>query len=114
MSVNNIVGGELYAPMIAKALKLGVNIQTLGAQKVLDADDAPLQVLNHGGVTRNVLLPPEERGLTFVMINNGTGLFDLSVRDDTGVTVIGTVSENEAALFVCDGVAWHALVGANT
>lgn len=106
--------GKIFGCTIERGLKLGVNIQTLAAGKTLDDEDAPLQVLDPGGAGRTILLPPEERGLTFVIVNTADALEDLTVQEDSGTTTIGTVSQNEAALFVCDGTTWHALVGTNT
>lgn len=97
--------------------KLDANVQTLTGTLTLAADSPPLQALDPGGAGRDVLLPAEERGLVFVIVNTADAAEALTVKEDGGVTTIGTVAgsaggaTNERGIFVCDGTTWYALVG---
>ncbi len=88
---------------------------TLAGALVLTHDSNQLQFLDPGGAGRNVDLPAEEEsdGLMFVIVNRADAAEDLTVRNDAAGTV-GTVSQNEIGIFVCNGVAWASCVGANT
>ena len=81
--------------------------ETLAAAKVIDSDDAMILRLDPGGAGRDVTLPAEEsipaQGQMFLIINAADAAEDLTVKDDAAST-IGTVSQNEAAIFVNQGV----------
>ena len=92
------------------------NIQTLAGDKTMTHADAQVQVLDPGGATRDVRLPAEagSAGKLILIVNSADGDEPLVVTDDGDTGTIATIAQNEAGLFVCDGTAWHTLVGANT
>lgn len=98
---NNIEQVAIRDARHEQKFKLGVGFQTLGATLTMDADMSPLLTLDPGGAGRTVLLPPEEEGLTFVIINAADAAEDLTVKEDSGTTTIATVSQAESALLVC-------------
>lgn len=113
MSVTPVRDSEIRNSPVQSKLKLGVYVDTLAGNLTIGASFPPLIVLDPGGAGRTITLPAEEAGLTFVLVNTADAAEDLTVQDDAAGAV-GTVSQNEVALLVCDGTAWHALVGANT
>jgi hypothetical protein len=58
-----------------------------------------------------VLLPAEEAGLFFVIVNSADAAETLTVKEDSGTTTISTIAQNKAAILVCDGTTWRTLVG---
>lgn len=105
----------LFAPMERIFRGAGVNTETLAGAKVLVAGDAPLQNLDPGGAGRNVDLPAVTglAGYTFLIKNTADAAEVLTVRLTGGGATVGTPTQNESALFYCDGTTWHSLVGAN-
>lgn len=97
-----------------RELRPGSNVETLAAAKTIEADDPTFQVLDPGGAARDVLLPPEIEGKIVFIKNAADAAEDLTVKEDSGVTTIGTVSQGEMGVFVCDGTSWHAAVAAST
>jgi len=68
---------------------------------------------------RNVRLPLEANsaGLVFIIINNATGAFTLTLQTSVGGALgfgAAAVAQNQMALCVCDGVQWRAIVAAAT
>lgn len=59
---------------------------------------------------RNVDLPAEEacKGVYIFINNKAGGAYALTVRNDAAATV-GTVSQNQVGLFLCDGSAWFEI-----
>ena len=92
----------------------GSNIETLAGNKTLTVDDARVQVLDPDGSARDLTLPAEalSTGDSFIVHNAAGGAEAITVKDDTPATV-GTVSQNESAIFYCDGTTWRMLQGAN-
>lgn len=92
-----------------------VNTETLSGNKTMARSDSPVQFLDPGGANRNVDLPAEEEGLVYIISNEADmGSEDLTVREDTGMTTVVTVSQNEVAIVVSDGTGWAAMVAATT
>ncbi len=83
------------------------NVETLAANKDLVVTDAELQKLDPGGANRNVALPTEANapGLRFRITNAADAAENLVVKNQAGTT-IGTLNQNEAASFYCDGTSW--------
>lgn len=115
-SHNDVLGIRADDITIASLLKLGVNSQTLAATYTMDHEMPPLQFLDPGGAGRTVLLPTEadSKGLVFVIINKADAAEDLTIKDDSNTNTIGTISQNELALLVCDGTTWSIGVGTTT
>lgn len=82
-------------------------VATLTGNDTLVATSAYYQKLNPGGAHRDVTLPAEalSTNLDFLIINAATAAENLVVKSDDPAT-IGTVNQNEAGLFVCDGTTW--------
>ncbi|MDA7977500.1 MAG: hypothetical protein MPJ50_01865 [Pirellulales bacterium] len=90
------------------------NIEALGGDKVLSADDARIQVLDPSGAGRDVTLPAEavSTGVDFIVHNSADAVEVLTIKDDGGATVC-TPSQNESAYVFCDGTKWRGMVAAN-
>lgn len=99
---------------IMHRLYLGTMAQTLAGTYTMDADMPTALGLDPGGATRVVLLPPEEEGLTFYIKNMADAAEDLTVKEDSNTTTIGTISQNETAWFVCIGGIWTIGIGTTT
>lgn len=67
----------------------------------------------NGNVT--VTLPAEEgsEGAYLVIFNTAGAAETITVENDAAATV-GTIAQDEAALFGCNGTVWRSLVGPNT
>lgn len=65
------------------------------------------QKLDPGGASRDVTLPAvaDSTNLDFLFLNAADAAENLVVKNVGGST-IGTVNQNEAGLFVCDGSVW--------
>ena len=85
----------------------GINVETLAGNKPLVDSDTRYQRLDPGGSARDVILPAEEgsQGREFWIWNAADASEDITVKNDAAAT-IGTVSQNEGALYVCTGAAW--------
>lgn len=86
------------------------NVETLSGDKTLSNTADMVQVLDPGGAGRNVDLPSDEAGLTYLVVNTADAAETLTVRDD-GDTTVASVAQNEAALFVNTGGGYVALAG---
>lgn len=103
-----------YDPWLMKGVKGGVHIQTLTGATTLDRDMGFLAFLDPGGATRVVTLPTAELGLMFFIINTADAAEDLTIKN-AAATTLGTISQNEGALIVCDGTNWYVtMVGTTT
>lgn len=114
MSHQNLHGQDGFDVRLVGGSKFGTMKQTLGATITMDRDMPTAIVLDPGGATRVVLLPPEEEGLAFFIANGADAAEDLTINEDAGVTTIGTISQNEAAWLVCIGLVWRISVGTTT
>lgn len=88
--------------------KMGLNVETLGADKDVGVQDPPVQVLDPAG-TRNVDLPDvtgsdyEDEGIMFVVINTADAAETITVRDAAnGDATVGTVGQNGLGFFFWD------------
>ena len=68
-----------------------------------------VQLIDCGGAGRTVLLPPEEKGLLFVISNKSDAAETLTIKEDAGSTTIETADQNEAVAVWCDGSAWYVI-----
>lgn len=89
------------------AVKNGYATETATGTVTLDDTYPSIIGIDPGGAGRDVTLDAEATsdGLTRVIVNRADAAEDLTVKDDGGGT-IGTISQNEAALFHCNGTAW--------
>lgn len=86
----------------------GQNTEALSGAKTLSPGDSQFQRLDPDGSARDVNLPPEgsSQGLWYYVLNTANAAENLVVKDDGGSTIV-TVSQNEAAIVVCDGTSWE-------
>ena len=82
--------------------------QSLSGNLVLGSSDAQFQRIDPNGSARDVTLPAEEasEGLFFWILNTANAAENLVVKNDAASTVV-TISQNEAAVVVCDGSSWE-------
>lgn len=114
MGRSNIEGATIQDIVAVRGFKGGVNIQTLAGTLTMPTNPNMLNFIDPGGVTRIVLMPAAVRGLTLVIVNTSAGIFELTIKDSTNVTTIGTIGQNEMALLVCNGTTWFIGVGTTT
>lgn len=109
---NNIFDAEASGLKIMERLKFAILSQTLAANLTLSGDDTPtLMLLDPGGASRDVILPPEAVGNCYVIFNTADAVEDLVVKDDSGTTTYVTISQNEAAIIFCVGAGSATGVG---
>lgn len=116
MSRSNLDDNEARNLTQVSKMRLGINAMTLGADLTLTHGAAPLQFLDPGGAGRKVLMPTEadSKGLCFFIVNKADAAEDLTIRDDADAATVGTISQNEMAMLVCNGTIWHIGVGTTT
>lgn len=88
----------------------GVNRETLSGAKTLTADDAFIQSLDPDGA-KDVILPAEEAGLAFLIVNRASGAENITLEADDN-TALATISQYDAALVISDGTGWAVILGA--
>lgn len=103
----NLDGGRLNEVELGKKLYYLTNKQTLTGTYTMDADTLHVQFLDPGGASRTVLLPAEADGAWFVIINTADADEDLTVKEDSNTTTIGTVARGESQTFYCNGTTWY-------
>ena len=84
--------------------------ETLSGNKTLDADIPTIYKPDPGGSARDITLEAEadNTGLVRFIINGADAAENLVVKDD-GASTVGTLNQNEAGLFFCDGTSWNLL-----
>lgn len=119
MTRSEIVGTKIFDAIHQSGFRAGVNRQTIGAQISLAKDAPPIQVLTPT-VDSDVLLPDETdaqvKGMIFIIYNDAAAAsgFDLVVKENDDTTTVDTLTEQQGALFFCDGTQWVAVRGAAT
>lgn len=88
-------------------LEGGVEAKTIAANIELNDKDSLFQIIDGGGVNRDVTLPNEKSGRVY-MIKNAGASHDLILKDQAGVSV-GTIAHGENHFVVCDGVDWYLI-----
>ena len=87
----------------------GSNRETLSGAKTISASDPRLQSLDPGGSSRDVNLPAESDGETFIIGNRASASGeDLTVKDDGGSTLI-VLNQDDVGIFTSDGTGWTAV-----
>jgi len=81
---------------------------TLSGDLTLTAKHPMILKLDPAASTRDVTLEAEAEcpGRVRWIINAADADEDLVVKDDSGVTTIVTIDQNESAVVYCDGTAW--------
>ena len=92
---------------------MDANIEELAAGKTLVKTDAVIQALDAGGSARIVVLPAAAEGMAVIIANTSDGAEVITV-NDAAAALIGTPTQNESLMCVCDGVSWHGLIGLST
>lgn len=112
--VSNLKGGQVASLLTEFLMRAAV--VTLAGNLVLGVLSEPMQILDPGGASRNVDLPPEADSVDklFFIVNIASAAENLVVRNDaaaTIATVAGSVggTGNQCGLFHCDGVAWRTV-----
>jgi hypothetical protein len=105
--------GVSVNPVNGLRARLGHNVETLAGSKTLTPQDATFQLLDCDGSGRDVNLPAEEasQGLFFVIKNVTAATHAITVKDDSGVSTIDSISAVSFGIFVCDGSSWVSAVG---
>jgi len=104
--------GRLIEQLAESAeIKNDYNRETLSGAKTLSDTDARVQNLDPDGSGRDVNLPAEAEGLTFVIGNRAGNANALTVKDDAGSTLV-TVNQDDVAYCFSDGTGWVVQVGA--
>lgn len=103
---------NFYEAFLQMGVHGGIDFRTLVGATTIDRDTPFLLWWDPGGASRAITLPAAERGLMFLVINAADAAEDLTF---AGTVAAGTISQNEAGLFVSDGVVWKlVLVGGQT
>lgn len=106
---NTIDGTQIFESKFEMGLKFGVNIQSGIAAAVTFDRDAP--VINYLSLNsaQNINMPANEKGLTFIMVNNSGAANTATIKDSDTTTTRGTIAQNAAAIVTSDGTRWWVL-----
>lgn len=106
---SNLEGDWARKFKILESFALGSSVPaTQGAGTYTMTDESPVVqiLLITGAVT--VLLPPEVPGRLYLIWNKAGSALDITVKDDSNVTTILTISQNESGLLFCDdALVWQ-------
>lgn len=102
---NNHEGGRLDNVVFGQLMKGLSHIQTLAGALTLDTDTSYVAYIDPGGATRVVTLPDPttEKDVMRIIVNTADAAEDLTI-NDPAATTRGTISQNEFAIILCDGV----------
>lgn len=100
--------------LISDNLRVRSEVATLAGTYTMVATMSPLQVLDPGGASRDVLLPAEKLGLILFFVNTADAAENLVIKEDAGSTTIATLGSTESAVLICDGTTWRAITGTNS
>ena len=66
-------------------------------------------VVDPGGASRNLDLPPEadSDGMFLIIVNSADAAETLTIRNDANDKTVATIGQNEEAIAVCNGTAWY-------
>ena len=94
-------------------LKNGVNKQDLTTNKTLTYSDSTFQIYTVAtGAEAVITLPKPKSGAIFCIRVFSGSTQTLRVEDDTGATVQGTLTTNQAVLLVSESDAWRVMMKA--
>lgn len=106
---NTIDGAKIYESQIEMGLKFGVNIQSGIAGAVTFDRDAPVVNFFSLNSAQNINMPANEKGLTFIIVNNSAAANTATIKDSDTTTTRGTIAQNAAAIVTSDGTRWWVL-----
>lgn len=101
-SVLALQGGRV-GPVVLK--ELAASITAAGTVTMTNQYRNILKI-DPGGAGRTVLLPPEEDGLCYWIVNAADAAENLTVKEDSNTTTVVTINQNESAVVVCMGSTW--------
>lgn len=117
MSRNNIMGARIGDVILERNIKGSRHVQTLAGAMTFDTDTGFVAFIDPGGATRVVTLPDPtletEADTVRIIVNTADAAEDLTI-DDPAATTRGTISQNEFAIIVCDGVRHYVGVMTTT
>lgn len=106
MSRSNLADNLAYGLNLQAGLKGGSTRLAISADLTIDPDMHPILWIDPSAA-KNVTFPTEGSRFIFIVIHGSTGNFDLTLKDSGGNT-IATLSQNEMAIVVDDGVVTAA------
>lgn len=110
MSRDNIEGAEIRDCIFGKGNRDAALAVTLAANFTMTAA-MPRLLFIDPTAARDVLLPPEELGANYIIVNTADAAEVITLKDDSGVTTVGTFTQNEIARVVSNGTGWFITVG---
>jgi hypothetical protein len=96
---NNIEGVNIRGCTLYDT-KFATGFVTLTANMVMSGDE-PMMISVEPGAARDIRLPPEELGMMYIISNVSAGANTITVKDDSGVTTVGTIAQNATKTFIC-------------
>lgn len=106
---NTIDGAQIYESRLEMGIKYGVQtVSGIAASMTFDRDSMFMNYLSLNSA-QNINMPANERGLTFIFINNSAGAFTATIKDSDTTTTRGTIAQNAAAMLTSDGTRWWVL-----
>jgi hypothetical protein len=117
MSRNNIEGARIDNSQLGQGIKGIPLVVALGAAMTFDGDAGFVSFIDPGGATRVVTLPDPtsvaEKDTVRIIVNTADAAEDLTI-NDPAATTRGTISQNEFAIILCDGVRHYVGVMTTT
>jgi hypothetical protein len=104
-----VQGSVIFDSQVGPKVKLQSGSLTLNGTHTMAVESVPLLFLDANGAGRTVLLPPEQRGLQFTIVNTATGDFALTIKEDSNTTIIKILTKGESGEFYCDGTTWFSM-----
>ena len=114
MAVSRIDGAKTantVSEHSARMLTLSIDAS---AEMAIGADWPQMLFVDPAGGAKTILLPAEEDGMIFYIVNTADAAEALTVEEDSSTTAIATIAQGEMAVIVCSGTTWYSLVGTNT
>lgn len=106
---NTIDGTAIYESRWEAGLKFGVNIvSAIAAAMTFDRDSPVINFLSLNSA-QNINMPANEKGLTFILVNNSGAANTATIKDSDTTTTRGTIAQNAAAIVTSDGTRWWVL-----
>lgn len=114
---NNIYGALIGNSKLLAAIKGERHVQALSGAMTFDEDTAFVAYIDPNGATRVVTLPDPtsvaEQDTIRIIVNTADAAEDLTI-NDPAATTRGTISQNEFAIILCDGVRHYVGVMTTT
>jgi len=105
--------GVAVNPANGLRLRLGHNVETLGAGKTMTPQDAQVQLLDPDSGTRIVTMPDVDasQGAFFVFRNTGAGTLSIT---HVASSLDEDLDANRVGMYACDGSTWASALGVVT